>query len=190
MASTISSVSICSNALLLLGDGPINSFDEGTDHARLCANLYPSVRDDLLRKHPWNCAVKRVVLSPSAIVPVFGFRFQFPLPGDMVRILSIGAPWEYEAYRVEGNKILANMQSLHLRYVFRNENEATWDPALVQLAEVTMAAKLAYAVTGSASLRDALTQEAAFLLRQAKAIDGQEEPPEELGGYPTLESRF
>lgn len=45
-------------------------------------------------------------------------------------------------------------------------------------------------VTGSASLRDSLTQEAAFLLKQAKAVDGQEEPPEELGGYPTYESRF
>jgi hypothetical protein len=36
-----SSISICSNALLALGAHPINDFDEDTDHARLCANLYP-----------------------------------------------------------------------------------------------------------------------------------------------------
>ena len=53
-----------------------------------------------------------------------------------------------------------------------------------------MQSKRAYAVTGSASLRDCLAQEAAFLLKQAKAVDGQEDPPEELGGYPTYESRF
>lgn len=47
-----SSITICSNALLALGARSINSFDENTDHARLCSNIYPTVRNDLLRKHP------------------------------------------------------------------------------------------------------------------------------------------
>lgn len=183
-------ISICSNALLALGAHPINSFDENNEHARLCSNIYPTVRNDLLRKHPWNCAVKRVVLSPSSTAPAFGFSFQFPLPGDLLRILSVGEAWDDIPYRIEGKKLLANQSVIRLCYIFRNEDESTWDAALVNLAEATMAAKLAYAVTASASLRDSLTQEAAYLLRQAKAIDGQEDPPEELGGYPTYESRF
>jgi hypothetical protein len=69
---------------------------------------------------------------------------------------------------------------IRLRYIFRNEDESTWDAALVDVAEMMMQSKLAYAVTGSTSLRDSLAQEAAFLLKQAKAVDGQEEPPEEL----------
>ncbi|MGK0735948.1 hypothetical protein ACSFCT_04025 [Yokenella regensburgei] len=185
-----SSVSICSNALLALGAHPINSFDEDTDHARLCSNLYPSVRNNILRAHPWNCAIKRLVLSPVSSAPVFGFSFQFALPGDLIRVLSIGEQHDDIPYRIEGNRLLANVQVARLRYVFRNEDESTWDAALVNVAEVMMQAKLAYAVTGSTSLRDTLTQEANFLLRQAKSIDGQEEPPEELGGYPTYESRF
>ncbi|EPH0596582.1 MULTISPECIES: hypothetical protein [Klebsiella/Raoultella group] len=185
-----SSISICSNALLALGAHPINSFDEASEHARLCSNIYPTVRNDLLRKHPWNCAVKRVVLSPSSTAPAFGFGYQFPLPGDLIRILSVGREYEDIGYRVEGNRLLANQNVIYLRYLFRNEDESTWDSSLVNLAEAFMAAKLAYAVTGSASLRDSLTQEAAYLLRQAKSIDGQEEPPETLDGYPTYESRF
>ena len=62
-------VSICSNALLLLGDKTINSLDEGTDRASLASNLYDSVRDSLLRSHPWNCAVKRVILAPDTETP-------------------------------------------------------------------------------------------------------------------------
>ncbi|EPG8310732.1 TPA: hypothetical protein N3Z37_002170 [Klebsiella aerogenes] len=185
-----SSVSICSNALLALGAHPINSFDEASEHARLCSNIYPTVRNDLLRKHPWNCAVKRVVLSPDVTPPAFGFSYQFPLPGDVLRILSVGDVHDDVPYRVENGRLMANQQVIYLRYIFRNEDESTWDSALINLAEAFMSAKLAYAVTGSASLRDSLTQEAAFLLRQAKAIDGQEDPPEELGGYPTYESRF
>ena len=57
-------VSICSNALLMLGDNPINSFDEsatpgGLDRARIADNLWPSTRNSILRSHPWNCAIKR-----------------------------------------------------------------------------------------------------------------------------------
>ncbi len=184
------SISICSNALLALGAHPINSFDENTDHARLCSNLYPTVRNKLLRAHPWNCVVKRVVLSPVSTAPVFGFSFQFALPGDLLRVLSVGEPYDDIPYRVEGNRLLANVQVLKLRYVFRNEDESTWDAALVDVAEMMMQAKLAYAVTGSTSLRDSLAQESLVLLKQAKAVDGQEDPPEELGGYPTYESRF
>lgn len=185
-----SSVSICSNALLALGARPVNSFDEDADHVRLCSNLYPTVRDNLLRAHPWNCAIKRVVLSPVSTTPAFGFSHQFSLPGDLIRVLSVGELHDDISYRIEGNRLLANIDAVLLRYVFRNEDESTWDAALVNVAEATMQAKLAYAVTGSTSLRDTLTQEAAYLLRQAKAIDGQEEPPETLDGYPTLKSRF
>ncbi|CNK10251.1 Uncharacterised protein [Yersinia aldovae] len=184
-----SDISICSNALLVLGAHPINSFTENTDHARLCANTYPSVRDDLLRKHPWNCAVFRISLAPSDTPPVFGYSNQFPVPSDCLRILSVGAEGYEIPYQVEGKYILANTNAVMLRYIKRID-EASWDSALVQVAEVAMMARLAYAVTGSASLRDSMAQEAAFALRQAKSIDGQEEPPEELGGYPTLESRF
>jgi hypothetical protein len=45
-------VSICSNALLMLGDGPISDFTTVNDRTRLCANLFPQVRDAVLRSHP------------------------------------------------------------------------------------------------------------------------------------------
>jgi len=74
------SVSICSNALLRLGAQTIASLSESNDRARLAANLYETVRDSTLRSHPWNCAVKRVVLAPDTDVPAFDFAAQFTLP--------------------------------------------------------------------------------------------------------------
>ena len=186
-----SSVSICSNALLLLGATPISDFNENTPSARLCSNMYPSVRNFILRAHPWNCATKRVVLAPAAGKPTFGWGNQFPLPGDVLRILSVGSERGWcDEYQVEGNRILANTSTLELRYIWRNEDESTWDATLVHLAEITMAAKIAYGITKSSSLRDSFAQQAEFELRRAKAIDGQENPPDELGGYPSLESRY
>jgi len=182
-------VSICSNALLMLGAKPINSLTEENDRARLASNLWPGVRDDLLRAHPWNCAVKRVVLSPEATAPAFDYAYQFTLPGDLLRILSVGERGEYPEYRVEGRKVLADESVLRLRYVFQNDNPATWDAALVFAAETRMAATMAYAITQSATLAESKRQEAELAFRRAKAVDGQEEPGETVGDFRLLNVR-
>lgn len=189
--ATVSSVSICSNALLALGAHPINDFNENTEHARLCANKYATLRDDLLRRHPWNCAIKRVVLAPETDAPAYGWGYQFAMPGDALRVLSVG--YENQPpldYTVEGRAILANTTVLPLRYIWRNEDVSSWDSSMVRLLEMIVQAELAYAVTGSASLQANLKNEAEFLFKAAKAQDSQETPAQELGGYPTFESRF
>lgn len=191
MAATVSSVTICSNALLTLGAHTINDFAENTDHARLCANKYPVLRDEMLRKHPWNCAVKRVILAPSSTPPTFGWGYRFTLPGDILRILSVEAADGRDiSYRIEGRYLLANVDAAYVTYIWRNDNEASWDTSLIRVMETAMAAELAYAVTGSTSLRDTLKQEVEYLLKQARAFDAQEEPAQELDGFPTFESRF
>lgn len=183
-------VSICSNALQMLGAKPINDFDERTEHARLCANLYPSVRDDLLRGHPWNCAIKRVILAPLIDTPAFDFDYQFALPGDWLRTIQVGRKGQPLEYRSEGRNLLACVTALPLVYVFRNEVEQSWSTNLVELAELQMAAKMAYAVTKSSSIRDSYRDEFARAFKVAKAIDGQDDPPEEFDSGTLLESRF
>ena len=75
-------VQVCSNALLTLGQAPINSFEDLSDRQLAAANLYPQIRDGVLRSHPWNCAVKRVVLSPDSQPPAFEWLYAYSLPGD------------------------------------------------------------------------------------------------------------
>lgn len=184
------SVSICSNALLMLGAAPFSSFDEARDQVRLAANLYPSVRDDVLRLHPWNCAIKRVILAPMVNQPAFDFTHQFQLPGDWLRTLQVGGKGCAITYRSEGQRILASVTALPLVYIFRNEVESTWSTNLIHIMELAMAAKMAYAVTASSSLRDSQRDEFMRELKVAKAIDGQDDPPEEFEEGTFLESRF
>lgn len=183
-------VSICSNALLLLGGKTINSLDEGTDRASLASNLYDSVRDSLLRSHPWNCAVKRVILAPDTETPAFDYTAQFTLPGDWLKTISVG-PDGYEVdYKHESGKILANGTSLALRYISRNDNEATWDSMLVHAMELKMAAEMAYPITGSASMADLMNGKLLQHLKAARAVDGQDDPPQTLGDFRLLNARF
>lgn len=183
------SVSICSNALLLLGAQSINDLDESNDRAQLASNLYPTVRDNMLRAHAWNCAIKRVVLAPDATAPAYGYTYQFTLPSDWIRTLSVGDYGEEIDYRSEGRLILADTDTLYLRYVFSNTNEGTWDAGLVDCMTLAMAARMAYAITQSASLQQVRLQELDTALKRARAVDGQDDPPETLGDFPLLAAR-
>ncbi|PTS84150.1 hypothetical protein DBR00_11500 [Pseudomonas sp. HMWF032] len=174
-------VSICSNALLMLGAQTINSLDDPLDRAKICSNLYPTVRDDLLRSHPWNCTIKRVLLAPDADAPAFGYSSKFELPSDFLRVLEVTDNGVFIDYLLEGRSILADSSSLQLRYVYRNEVENTWDAGLVMLLTLAMAAAIAYPITQSASVQANMEQKLSMAKKVARSIDGQEEPAQTLG---------
>lgn len=185
-----SSVTICSNAMVMLGAAPFSSFDEPRDQVRAAAVLYESVRDDVLRAHPWNCATKRVILAPLTATPPFDFNHTFQLPGDWLRTVQVGRAGCPIPFRTEGLNLLADVTALPLVYIFRNVQEDSWSSNLVHVMELAMAAKLAYMVTASSSLRDSQRDEYARELKIAKAVDGQDDPPEEFLSGSFVESRF
>lgn len=183
-------VTICSNALLMLGDNPIADFNEDNDRARLASNLWPLARDSVLRRHPWNCATKRVLLAPLSTPPAFEFAYQFQMPSDWMRTLSIGEEVERPRYRIEGRVILMDESSCKLRYIWRNENPASWDSMLIQCMTMVMRGLFAYPIAQSASLEQAIEGQVSRALREARAVDGQEDDAEALDDSPLLAARF
>lgn len=189
--SGTSAVSICSNALLLLGDNPIDSFDVDNNRTRLVANLYEQKRDMVLRLHPWNCATKRVILSPDTAEPEFGWTYQFTLPDDWARTVSVGEDEESpDDYAIEGRKILMDTNVCYLRYIWKNNVESTWDAILVDAMTKVMVAALTYPITKSTSKQATEEEIVKAILKQARAVDGQENPPETLGDFPLLANRM
>lgn len=188
--SMATGVSICSNALLMLGAQTINDFNEPVGRAKIAANLYPTIRDSLLRTHPWNCTIKRALLAPDATPPAFGYDNQFELPADFLRVLEVGQSGAQIEYLVEGRSILANATSVELRYVYLNPIENTWDANLVELLTLAMAAAMAYPITQSAALQANMEQKLSMAKKVARAVDGQEDPPQTLGDERLYGARF
>lgn len=185
-----SEVSICSNALLLLGANPINSLTEDSDRARLAANLWEPVRDYVLRRHPWNCATKRVSLAPLTGSPAFDWTYRFNLPSDFLRALSVGERGAEADFKIESGQLLCDENPALLRYIWRNTTPATWDTMLVWGMTVAMRAAFAYPTTASTSLEQQIEIVLRDVLKQARAVDGQEEPGETLGDSPLLRARM
>jgi hypothetical protein len=183
--------SICSNAVLMLGAKSINDiYLQVEDRAVLAANLYPSARDAVLRSHPWNCAIARVSLAPDVTVPAFDWAYQFSQPGDWLRTISVGNKGFNSDYVTEGRKFLSNDNPFLLRYIFRNDNEATWDSLLIEAMTLAMRSIMTYAITLSSALATANAAEFEAFVRRARAIDGMDDPPETLGDFRLLNSRF
>jgi len=185
--------SICSAALLLLGDKPIASFTEGTPRAQMCANLYPLSKLDILREHPWNCAQRRVILAPLTAPPAFDWKFQFAMPGDWLRTIQVGQNWTAgEDYLMEGGRLMANTNVLPLVYV-ADVTEGLFDAQLVNVMVKRMEMDLAYPITKSTSLKDSLRQafymKGVGILAKAKTIDGQENPPQDWNDSPFISVR-
>src|SRR5688572_23969208 len=57
---------IANDALLRVGDATINAFTDESDRARLVNQFWDRTADACLRAHPWNFAVRRVVLTTAA----------------------------------------------------------------------------------------------------------------------------
>lgn len=190
-------VSIVSNASLRLGGEPISSFDEADlsgsniERSRLASNLWPTVRRSILRAHPWNVATARVLLSPDATAPAFGYSARFLRPIDWLRTLGVGNDTRDRIpYRTEGRYYLANESAFPLTYIFDNKDPETYDASLVEAMELGVALALAYPFTKSASMRESIAAELRESLRSARANDGMDDPAETFGDSILLASRL
>ena len=106
-----------------------------------------------------------------------------------LRTLSVGLKGDAPAYEHENGRILMDDAVCYFRYVFRNENIASYDATLVAALEAYMAMLAAYPITKSAAVQERMASLYEGQLKRARSIDGQEQPPEDFGDFPLLAVR-
>jgi len=186
MASSF--ITIANSALTKLGANLITSLDEESKEARLCLARIYEVRNIVLRSHPWNFATKRVVLSPLSTAPAFEYEYQFTLPTDCLRVITVRP--ETEDYRIEDGKILANVDQLELVYIYEVSNPVLIEPLCAEAIACYLAYDISYALIQTGQVQQQLYQLYEEKLRQAKSIDAKENPARELSADLFLESRY
>jgi hypothetical protein len=163
-------VDICNRALVILGEERISTLTDDIPSARMCNTLWAQVRDQILREHPWNCAIKRVGLNQSVDAPVWGYSYKYAVPSDNLRILEV---YPDSKYTMEDGYLLSDENSMSIRYVSRLEDAFDYDASLTAAFAYRMAAEMAYAKSASTSLAESLAEKAEIALRRAKTIDSQ-----------------
>ena len=176
---------IVNMALRLVAAARITSLGQGTKNAVVATEIYPIVRDDLLRSHPWNFATKRVQLARSATAPGFEYDYGYVAPADWMRTVSVHdndggiSTIDYREEQVGGQRcILANVENVYLRYVSLVTDVALM-PADFRMALVAALARdLAAPIAGSNTAYERLEERSLRTLSRAKSADAQGSSPE------------
>jgi len=190
MAAGDTGVSICSDALLLIGAKAISSFNDGTDESSVCDRLYPDIRDSTLVMYPWSFGMKKVQLAQLITTPTTVWRYEYQLPGDKLanpravyNSANSGSPVQKD-WEIQGDKLLTNLTSVFIDYQF-SVPEFAMPQYFVQLLKYMVAWHIAETITEQQD-KSARWQRVATgdpsengrggYMRQAMQIDGQNNP--------------
>lgn len=204
MAAGDTGVSICSDALLMIGAKAISSFNDGTDESSVCDRLYPDVRDTLLSMYPWSFSTKKTQLSQLLTAPNSVWSYAYQLPGDRLanpyaayETNAIGSPVRKD-WEIQGDQLLTNLTSVYLDYKF-SVPEYAMPQYFVQLLKYFMCWHLAEPITEQADKaanwkRTAVGEPAengrGGFFRTAAQIDGQGNPSRAMQDFSLIEARF
>ena len=119
-------VDICSRALVLLGNKPVDDLDGTDDKTVACKNVYALVRDTVLTHHPWRFTIAKFQLAKLTAAPINEYQFGWQLPAKRIN----SSPFEPLIVDIQVDQV-----------------EARWPPHVVTFATFVMAALLAEAVT-------------------------------------------
>jgi hypothetical protein len=203
MAAGDTGVSICSDALLLIGAKAISSFNDGTDESSVCDRLYPDIRDSTLVMYPWSFGMKKVQLAQLITTPTTVWRYEYQLPGDKLanpravyNSANSGSPVQKD-WEIRGDKLLTNLTSVFIDYQF-SVPEFAMPQYFVQLLKYMVAWHIAETITEQQD-KSARWQRVATgdpsengrggYMRQAMQIDGQNNPMRIIEDYSLIAVR-
>lgn len=190
-----SETDICNMALMKVGAKPqISTITENSENARHCKLFYPSVRDAVLRSHPWNCALHRTTITALSDTPDSDWDHQYQLPTNpwCLRILQVGTQEDQPTrWTIEGRRLLTNENSPPIVYVKRITDTNEFDPLLVDALTLKLAVKLSMPLTKDPRIQKALIDELEMIsLPEARGIDGQEQSVQRMQSSVWNDSRF
>lgn len=156
----------------------------------------------VLRDHPWNCAMKRWSLASRVLEPgetIAPWGYAFPLPPELLRlheVLEIGNSAANDGYGLgsfsvapTGSGVSGDWQReqqdilsdgagpLIIRGNRDVPNVNEWADDLVEAIACRTAFQICLAITGDRSLKNDLWSEYLTAKRDAKSVDGRENPP-------------
>ena len=201
----LTDIQICANALIRLGAQPIQSFDEGTDLATVCATIYPSKAQYILSLYPWRFTMNFAQLSRLTVAPSAQYTYQYALPADRVQG---GFPVVFNSsdvnacpikdYTIIGNRLMTDYDEIWVQYQYQAD-ESLWPFYFTELMINVMKHELCIIVTEDKSLYAEIHSEVfgtpveqgqGGLLAQAMFLDSRDNPTLAINDFTLINARF
>ena len=204
MAAGDTGITICSDALLMLGAKAISSFNDGTDESSVCDRLYPDIRDSTLMMYPWSFSMKKIALARLITAPGSVWKYAYQLPGDRLGspravydTAAVGATPRKE-WEIQGDQLLTNLESVYIDYQYSTP-EYAMPQYFVQLLKYQVAWHIAEPITEQAekagfwrrmALGEPSENGRGGYFRQATQIDGANNTIKVIDDYTLITARY
>lgn len=173
MNTTNTEITVCSNAIMLLGGQPIQSFDDAGAGALLAKSLFPNIYKTFLSSSNWNFATKQFELAQLVDQPLnTDFKYMYQLPNDVLRINGIHPN---SNYAIELDKLLTNENKITIEYqsLIPVQNLPAF---AVETLQYLVAANLAIPLTNDSKKAELWYGMSKRSLIQSRFIDSQNDP--------------
>ena len=204
MAAGDTGITICSDALLMLGAKAISSFNDGTDESSVCDRLYPDIRDSTLMMYPWSFSMKKIALARLITAPGSVWKYAYQLPGDRLGspravydTAAVGATPRKE-WEIQGDQLLTNLETVYIDYQYSTP-EYAMPQYFVQLLKYQVAWHIAEPITEQAekagfwrrmALGEVNENGRGGYFRQATQIDGANNTIKVIDDYTLITARY
>lgn len=179
---------IANFALSKLGATRIYDLDDaGEKKARTARIHYDQVREEVLRAHRWNFAMRRGILTRLVERPAYGFEYQFAMPMDFIRLDEVNqrGVWERgqraEFFEIEGGNdssglvLLSDSEEAKIRYVANVTDTTKFDSLFTAAFSTLLASRMARAITGGEGTESQLKEQYETMdLASAQYVDAAE----------------
>ena len=186
----LSSIELCSSALIKLGADGISSFEDASAEARVAGGCIRS-RDALLCAHPWSFATAHAKLARLALEPTTDFAFAYQLPIDFLKALSAGDEVRGRGfvYQIVNRQLHSDAEEVVLRYLFR-PSEGDFPAFFVSALVARLAAEFCLPLTENSTRAERLARLAEDELRLARLVDSQQSTPGRVEDFTLIEVRL
>lgn len=164
-------------ALSYLGEMRISNIDDpDSQPARTCKQFLADTIDEILRTHPWSCAIRLATLTEITADPDWGFERAFQLPSDMLRLLQVnGQPFgpSQQYYDIQGKLLLTNWDEAKIRFVQRID-VPEFDPLLAKAIALQLAVKICIPLSLNMTNMQLCSQQFTVAIQDAKRANAIE----------------
>jgi hypothetical protein len=206
MATGDTKLSICSDALIMLGASPLSSFSEGSDAAQICDRLYDDIKSTLTVMYPWGFSQKKVQLARLSDAPASEWEHAYALPADnigsgVVALFTSSAAGSRpvaDGWEIYERNVLTNFTEVHVDYQ-ANVSEGVMPSYFVQLLKYWMAWHIAETVTDQITKAQYYQLQACGnpsenmrggMFRVCCQIDGGAKPPQTIEDFDLISTRL
>ena len=177
---TPTKIGIISDALVLLGEKPLNSLSDDRYGATVGAALFELLYENELQGNRWRFAMKKAALSQLVSDPLNEWTHAYQLPSDCLLPIGVYPPVDYEIY---GDHLYSNAATIELDYMFKPDVSEL--PAyFVALLTYALALNMAKSITESGDAVERFRALYVFQRDRAMFADAQGRPNRSIRSHP------